>query len=177
MLKFRQKVYLALQLYYVCFSWGIKNSFELWTNYFQVSTVLSTSHCVNIICVDKKGVLLRVLFLSVHVCFLQNVLSLCWIFDKKCKKKMRQRKVEKICVEFDCILKIFCLLILIIITAKNVVQGPINTWMRNSTKIRENEILIQGGFIIFFFGWNKKKLRILDFRFAATNYLARIVNL
>ena len=63
---------------------------------------------------------------------------------------MSQRKVEKICVDLDCILKVFCLLILIIITAKNVVQGPINSWMRNSTKIRENEILIQGGLIIFF---------------------------
>ena len=90
---------------------------------------------------------------------------------------MSQRKVEKICVDLDCILKVFCLLILIIITAKNVVQGPINSWMRNSTKIRENEILIQGGFIIFFLVRIKKKLSILDFRFAATNYLARIVNL
>ena len=90
---------------------------------------------------------------------------------------MRQRKFKEICVKFDCILKIFCLLVLIVITVKNVVQGPINSWMRNSTKIRENEILIQGGFIIFFLVRIKKKLSILDFRFAATNYLARIVNL
>ena len=69
---------------------------------------------------------------------------------------MSQRKVKKICVKFDCILKIFCLLILIFITAKNVIQGPINTWMRNSTKFRENEILIQGRVINFV--KSKKKL-------------------
>ena len=57
---------------------------------------------------------------------------------------MSQRKVKKICAKLDCILKIFCLFILILITAKNVVQGPISTWMRNGTKFRENEILIQG---------------------------------
>ena len=74
---------------------------------------------------------------------------------------MSQRKVKKIFVKLDCILKIFCLLILILITAKNVVQGPINTWMRNSTKFRENEMLIQGKVIILF--KSKKILGTVDY--------------
>ena len=76
---------------------------------------------------------------------------------------MSQRKVKQIFVKLDCILKIFCLLILILITAKNVVQGPINTWMRNSTKFRENEMLIQGKVIILF--KSKKILGTVDYIF------------
>ena len=57
---------------------------------------------------------------------------------------MSQRKLNKNCMKLDCILKIFCLLILIFITAKNVVEGPVTIWMRNGTKFRDNEILIKG---------------------------------